>query len=209
MKKTIVGIMTIVAMLVAILGTNVNAATVSVNATEVKEGETVTVTVTTNNPMKAVQYDIAYNPEYLELVSGATKVGDVAKVSEFVKTTTDTIPSTTVTFKALKDTDATKLTISNEGFSEDGLNPGTETIENDKEYSVKIGVGTEKPDPTATPEPTAEPTAEPTGTTAPTATPNNDKIKYPQTGAPVYAYVAGIALVVIVAGAVLAVRKNK
>lgn len=221
MKKTIVGIMTIVAMLVAILGTNVNAATVGANPDAVKAGEEITVSVTTNDAMKSVQYEIVYNPDFVEPVVGedgkiavAVDTGLASRGASkkgtnhvLVSAFGDAGKTTSVKFKALKDTDAAVFSVEGTEFSADGMNTVDEKVGNT--VSVKIG-GEEEPEPTPTQEPTGTPA--PTGTEAPKTTekPSNDgKVKFPQTGAPVYAYVAGIALVVIVAGAVVAARKNK
>lgn len=214
MKKTIVGIMTIVAMLVAILGTNVNAAEMSVPA-EVKAGENVTVTISVPTDTSRYNLKLAYNTDVLEYVS--TNSGDLAPevgnrngvVSLAAASTSQTVNTgkIEITFKAKADITENKE--ANFEVTEFKANGTTETIP-----AVKTTVVVEATEPTDTPDPTVEPTdtPDPTGTTAPTGTtkPSNDgKVKYPQTGAPVYAYVAGIALVVIVAGAVLAVRKNK
>lgn len=212
MKKTIVGIMTIVAMLVAILGTNVNAATMSV-ASEVKAGENVTVTITVPTDTSRYNLRLAYNTDVLEYVS--TNSGDLAPevgnrngvLSLAAASTSATVNTGKIEMTFKTKADIAENTEVNFEVTEFKANGTTETLP-----AVKTTVVVEAVDPTPTAEPTAEPTAAPTAepTEAPKATEKpSTGLKYPQTGAPVYAYVAGIALVAIVAGAVLAVRKNK
>ena len=215
MKKTIVGIMTIVAMLVAILGTNVNAAEMSV-PTEVKAGENVTVTISVPTDTSRYNLKLAYNTDLLEYVT--TKSGDLAPevgnrngvLSLAAASTSQTVNTGKIemTFKAKADITENKE--ANFEVTEFKANGTTETLP-----AVKTTIVVEAAEPTPTPEvpdvtdtpaPTGTQTPAPTGTTKPS---DDGKVKYPQTGAPVYAYVAGIALVAIVAGAVVAVRKNK
>lgn len=207
MKKTIVGIMTIVAMLVAILGTNVNAATMEVPA-EVKAGENVTVTISVPTDTSRYNLKLAYNTDVLEYVS--TNSGDLAPevgnrngvLSLAAASTSATVNTGKIEMTFKTKADITENTDVNFEVTEFKANGTTEAIPATKTTVVVETVElTTTPDVTDTPTPT-----EPTGTTKPT---DDGKIKYPQTGAPVYAYVAGIALVAIVAGAVVAVRKNK
>lgn len=214
MKKTIVGIMTIVAMLVAILGTNVNAATEMSAASTVKAGENVTVTLTVPTETQRYNLRLSYNQDALEYVSTDSgnlvpEVGNRNGVVSLAAASTSQTVNTgkiVITFKAKADITENKEV----EFSVSDLKVnGTE----ETAASVKTTIeAKEEPAPTGTetPNPTGTETPAPTGTEAPKATEKpSDKVKFPQTGAPVYAYVAGIALVVIVAGAVVAVRKNK
>lgn len=71
MKKTLLGVVAITMLLVALLATSVNAATVTAN----KEGEIVTVTVTTNEPVESMEFVVNFDSTNFEFVEGTIKSG--------------------------------------------------------------------------------------------------------------------------------------
>lgn len=69
MKKTLLGVVAITMLLVALLATSVNAASVTAN----KEGEIVTVTVTTNETVESMEFVVNFDSTNFEFVKGSIK----------------------------------------------------------------------------------------------------------------------------------------
>lgn len=71
MKKTFLGVVAITMLLVALLATSVNAASVTAN----KEGEIVTVTVTTNETVESMEFVVNFDSTNFEFVKDSIKTG--------------------------------------------------------------------------------------------------------------------------------------
>ncbi|MCI8759773.1 MAG: hypothetical protein HFJ34_01375 [Clostridia bacterium] len=69
MKKTLLGVVAITMLLVALLATSVNAASVTAN----KEGDIVTVTVTTNETVESMEFVVNFDSTNFEFVEGSIK----------------------------------------------------------------------------------------------------------------------------------------
>ena len=191
MKKTIIGIVTIVTVLcMMLLATSVNAASISADQEKVSKGDIVTLTVKTDSEVESMQFNIKYDSSKFEYVanSAASNLGIVDSnaeggvliVSAF--DTSKTSDYTTVQFKALENGDNLEFTISDTEFSKGG-EVLSETVVNP---TLKVTVA-DKEEPTEPEEPTdpEEPTnpEEPTDTEEPT-NPGNDKNDSTDTEAP-------------------------
>lgn len=223
MKRKIVGIMVIVAIMIAMLGTVVNAASMTTSKNEVKKGETVVVSVNIGE-VKNLDVTLNYDANSFKYVSASkgefsgainAKNAGVIKASLYADDDTATPDKIDFTFEATNTVDNAEFTVSS-------IKAGTDrTIPE----AVKVSVVEEKPvepeNTTNTVENTAEKPAEnvtvnvvntadnPTANVAASA--SNTEVKkankkLPQTGAPVYAYVLGV---VAVAGVMTAVVINK
>lgn len=71
MKKTILGVVVITMLLVAMLGVTVNAAALTAN----KEGDIVTVTVTTNEKVESMEFVMNFESSKFEFIEGSIKSG--------------------------------------------------------------------------------------------------------------------------------------
>lgn len=71
MKKTILGVVVITMLLVAMLGVTVNAAALTAN----KEGDIVTVTVTTNEKVESMEFVMNFESSKFEFVEGSIRSG--------------------------------------------------------------------------------------------------------------------------------------
>ncbi len=224
MKKTILGIMLTLALVLALVG-NVNAASVSASATEVKAGETVSITVKVNKdkPTDGMQFDLKFDPDYFKYESTTTGLDqntindqDVANGNLIVWTYSSdgtTTEEVVVTFTALKDT-----TADSEDFVVSNFESSADISETLEENTVKVTVKTPVEDDPTTDDPTTDdPTDDPTTDDPTTDDPTTDDPeegptgsngepvdKIPQAGAPIY---AGVVAVMVVAGAILLVRK--
>lgn len=182
MKKTIIGIVTIVTVLcMMLLATSVNAASISADNAKVSKGDIVTLTVKTDSQVESMQFNIKYDSSKFEYVANSAASdlgivdsnaeGGVLIVSAF--DTSKTSDYTTVQFKALENGDNLEFTISDTEFSKGG-EVLSETVVNP---TLKVTVA-DKEEPTEPEEPTdpEEPTnpEEPTDTEEPT-NPGNDK----------------------------------
>ncbi len=208
MKKTILGIMLTLALVLALVG-NVNAAgSVSASATSVKAGETVEVTVSAT-ASAGIQFDMEYKTDYFEYVgsnvygqkSDENDAGGVVTIMAY--SSDPTVEKVTLTFKALKDT-----TVDGEAFTVSGfITDDDQTLTND---SVVVAVTPATPDdddPTTDDPTTDDPTTDDPTTDdpeGPTGSNGEPVDKIPQAGAPIY---AGVVAVMVVAGAILLVRK--
>lgn len=127
MKKTVLGIITVVMLLVVMVSTSVNAASLNTNKVEMEKGEIVTVTVKTSEAVESMQFDLKFDTTKYEFVEGSIttdlKMVDynikegILTVSAFdTSVTTDTL---TLQFKALEDGEKIPFEISNTEFSND------------------------------------------------------------------------------------------
>ena len=220
MKKTLTILTVLAVMLVAMMG-SVFAAEVNATPTQVKAGDTVTVTVHSDTPCYGVQFNMTYDStrfEYDGNTAGAVvsaEGGDLICSYSNVATSTNDV---SLTFKVLTDAPVGTgdFTISGTEFTDTN---GDVTGEAVTKPSVSVEVVASTP---ATEEPT-DPEVKPGSTTQAgdnkgstdnkgTSTEGEEKIgtngeaikKLPQTGAPLY---IGVIALVVVAGAVVAVRK--
>ena len=220
MKKTLT-ILTLLAVMLVAMMSSVNAASVSATPAQVEQGKgtEVIVKVSVDQKCLGVQFDMEYDTtrfEYVGVQDGAfAKPVDGKFTYSYAGGATNEV---TVTFKALTDAPvgAGDFTISNTEFTDtkgdvtgEAVTKPTATVE-----IVAPTPATEAPtDPEAKPGSTTQ-TGDNKGSTdnKGTSTEGEEKIgtngeaikKLPQTGAPLY--IGAIALVVV-AGAVLAVRK--
>jgi len=138
MKKTILVTILVAIMLIATIG-SVNAANVNADKTTIKAGETVKIIVKPSEARDGVQFDVAYNAEELQYVgtdkpTGMDVMAEVANgtgrvmVYSMNGTTTDSV---VMTFKALKDVDATEVKVT-------GFVSGTEQVAEAGKVTLKI-----------------------------------------------------------------------
>lgn len=71
MKKTFLGVVAITMLLVALLATSVNAASITAN----KEGDIVTITVTTNEIVESMEFVVNFDSTNFEFISGSIQSG--------------------------------------------------------------------------------------------------------------------------------------
>jgi len=133
MKKTVLGIITIVMLVAMMFTTSVNAASISVDKTQIEKGEIVTVTIKANENVESMQFDLKFNTVKYEFVEGSIKTDlkmldynikenselkeGVLTVSAFdTSVTTDTL---TLQFRALEEGEEIPFEISNTEFSND------------------------------------------------------------------------------------------
>lgn len=218
MKKTIVGVAILAIALIVMMG-SVNAASVTVDKTEVKKGDIVTISINIDKQVNGIQFNVSYNPnnfEYIGTDTGALAPEENASnglVKVVASSGSKTANKATLTFKALADTQGEDFVVSN--FKAEG-----EALNNN---SVKVKVSTtpvvEEP---TTPdnegnkpvEGTTTPVTDKKAQTVETTQKAGEKVgtngkvitKLPQTGTPVF--IGAIALIVV-AGVVLVVKKAK
>lgn len=231
MKKTVLGIITIVMLVVVMLSTSVNAASLSADKTKMEKGEIVTVTVKTDEAVESMQFDLKFDTTKYKFVEGSIKTdlrtldynvkGDVITVSAFdTSVTTDTI---TLQFEAIENGEKVTFEISGTEFSNDEVvtNPTIDVTVAEKEEPVtpvepeKPSTGDDKPTDSKPednkPEDNKQENSKP-------ATDNGDKYvdedgkeitKLPQAGSLVPSIVLGVAVLGIVTVAGYKVMKNK
>ena len=68
MKKTVLGIITVVMLVAMMLSTSVNAASLSTDKTKMEKGEIVTVTVKTDEAVESMQFDLKFDTTKYKLV---------------------------------------------------------------------------------------------------------------------------------------------
>lgn len=232
MKKRILGIITIAALLIAMIGATVNAASMTV-APSAKVGDTVTVTVNIGD-VKNYEVTLNYDKDAYEFVS-AKADGFVNQVNKktagrvvvvgAASDDAETAQNVTLTFKALKEVNNAKFEITHFLAGEsDAIANTTVTSSVVKEEETPV-----TPDQPTTPDQPAKPAdnnttdakneagksattdakadAKSEGTKSEEAKSSSKKV-LPQTGAPVYAYVLGAVAVAGVA-TLVAVKNNK
>ncbi len=143
MKKTVLGIITIVMLVATMFSTSVKAASLSVDKTEIKKGEIVTVTIKADENVESMQFDLKFNTAKYKFVEDYSIKTDLrtldynikenSELKEAVLTvsafdtsiTTDTL---TLQFEALEDGEKVPFEISNTEFSNDEVMENT-TVE--------------------------------------------------------------------------------
>ena len=154
MKTKILGIVTMVTVLLMMLVSSVNAATMTADKTEMQKDEIVTITVTTEQEVASMQFDITFDStkyEYVEdsatsdLANTASRVisDGVVRVSAFESgNATNTL---TLQFKAIENGENVPFTVSNTEFVA-GSDETGETFEVDT-INVTIADAEEPTDP--------------------------------------------------------------
>lgn len=222
MKTKILGIVTMVTVLLAMLVTSANAATMTADKTEMQKEEIVTITVTTEQEVASMQFDIAFDSskyEYVvdsaesELANTASRVisDGVVRVSAFESgNATNTL---TLKFKAIDNGENVPFTISNTEFVA-GSDVTGETFDADTinvtiaEVEEPENPDDEKPaeDPDKKPDdekpaedPDKKPTEDPDDNNGSDYVDEdgNPITKLPQTGSIVPAIIAGVAILLV------------
>ena len=222
MKTKILGIVTMVTVLLAMLVTSANAATMTADKREMQKEEIVTITVTTEQEVASMQFDIAFDSskyEYVvdsaesELANTASRVisDGVVRVSAFESgNATNTL---TLKFKAIDNGENVPFTISNTEFVA-GSDVTGETFDADTinvtiaEVEEPENPDDEKPaeDPDKKPDdekpaedPDKKPTEDPDDNNGSDYVDEdgNPITKLPQTGSIVPAIIAGIAILLV------------
>ena len=225
MKKTILGV-AIIAIVLMMMRGSVNAASVTANA-EVKKGDTVTVTVNVD-ATAAVQFEMEYDNAKFEFLgasagalgdnAGAAKDG-VVKVAAFAVDGITTTQSVTLTFKALATTEGEDFTVSglvteNTGKGETIANPtvvvkvseGTTSGNNGEQQGTQVKPEENNGEQGTTSGDEEKTTKKEQNAKEKVGTDGKVIKKLPQTGTPVF---MGVAAIIVVAGAVLIVKKAK
>lgn len=224
MKNKVLGILVTLIIMIGVMASQVNAATISASSTEVNVGDTVTVTVSLEDATQSIGLDLTYNADNFEYVAKSATSGlDSLTVNDreagVVKIAgADPYNSTTYvtfTFVAKANTDAAEFVAS-------GLY--TQSQEALDVSSVSVAVVEKAEEPTNPEDPTNPEQPENPGTDVPSDTENNTQAgngantdapkvdengnvitKLPQTGVTVFQVAGVVAVVAIVA--VVAVRK--
>ena len=205
MKKVLSIIMTVVAML-AIAATTVNASSVSVDKAEIAKGDKVVVSFNTTDA-KSVQFDLKYDSSKFELdkVSADNEKANVMVSSQDENTIrvvfidmmrTETVNKINASFIAKADAEGTAdFTVSNVT-----VDPADEVATPTATVTIAQPADNQQSD-----EPAVDPEQAANNDNQQSADNSSAKpTKLPQTGTPVVAMVAGIAVVLIAA---VAIRK--
>lgn len=223
MKKTIVGVAILMIAVIAMMG-SVHAASTTISNTEIKKGDTVTVTVKTDADVYGIQFNLAYHTKYfkykgaeakpLDVVDNDTQNGEEGLIKVLASSGNNEGSHVTLTFEALEDT-ANVV----KDFVVSNFKAGGETLSNDT-VSVKVDkTETQKP---TTPEQNNnnQPNKETDKTqasgeaTKQTTQKAGEKIgtngkvitKLPQTGTPIF---MGVVALFVVGSVVFIVKKIK
>lgn len=210
MKKTLFKTTILAIILVAaILGTTVNAGSVTAPTT-VKAGEEVTVNINVDTAMTNADITMEYDASklaYKGTNAGANMLVQVnadeaGKLVIAVAGGDNTTKTVTITFTANKDFTG------DAGIKVTSFEANTnETLAN-TEVTVKAAEETKDPAKDPDKDPSKDPDKKPTeGDKKPTGTDGKPITKLPQTGAPVFA--GAIALVILTAGAIVLVKRAK
>ena len=146
MKKTVLGIITVVMLVAVMLSTSVNAASLSTDKTKMEKGEIVTVTVKTGEAVESMEFDLKFDATKYKFVEGSIKTdlksldynvnGDTITVSAFdTSATTDTL---TLQFEAIENGEKVSFEISGAEFSNDEevTNPTVDVTVEEKQEPV-------------------------------------------------------------------------
>ncbi len=225
MKKTIIGVAIIAMFLITMMG-SVNAASMTASASQVEVDKGVSVTISTNVTMKAVQFKLAYDKDNFTYTGYTSKAGATATVTETAEGLTfalansaapEDAKSIVLNFTAKAET----ANVNEETFTISGFKAGTSAERDDNinaTTTVKVVAATvvepEQPENPGTTDDNNKPAEDNTDNKGTTTTTNNGKVstngkvitKLNQTGTPLF---IGAAVVVALAGAVLVVRKAK
>ena len=223
MKNKVLGILVTLIIMIGIMASQVNAADISASAAEVNVGDEITVTVTLKEATQAIDLELTYNASNFEYVKKSVTSGLDSL------TTNDTVPGTvkisgadpynsttyvTYTFKAIAKTEADSADFVASGLyteSEEALN--VDTVSVTVTEKTEEPTNPEEPGDVETPDTNVPGDTTDDGQTGSETNSNSPKVdedgnvitKLPQTGVTVF-QIAGIAAVVVVAGAI-AVRK--
>lgn len=220
MKTKILGIVTMVTVLLMMLVSSVNAATITADKAEMAKEEIVTLTVELKEAAKSVQFDVEFDTDNYTYVDGSvksdlgsTKAAVLADKSNVVRVSGfaldgETTTTVTLQFKAVENGEDLAFTVSGTEFI--GVD-GEETAEAFENATITTTIAdpVEEPeDPTEEPEdPTEEPDQKPDDE-KPAEDPDKDDSGYydedgnpieklPQTGSMVPVVVAGVAILVV------------
>ena len=204
MKKSLT-ILTIAILAIVAFASCVNAASVSATPAQAKQGDTVTVSVSTEATLMGVQYDLTYDTAKFKFESDKLPAGVQAHDNggsitySYVGTVTKTSPA--LTFTVLADTPVGKVdfSISNTEFTDANGELVKEDVTTPSTTVAIVETKTEEPTKTenTTPEPGGENVV---------GTDGKPVTELPKTGTPIF--VGAIALIVV-AGAVLVIRNRK
>ena len=217
MKTKILGIVTMVTVLLAMLVTSANAATMTADKTEMQKEDVVTITITTNQEVASMQFDIAFDSSKYEYVENSAKCDlantkskviseGVVRVSAFESgNATDTL---TLQFKAIDNGENVPFTISNtefvvgsdvtgETFDEDTIN--VTIAEAEEPENPDDDKPAENPDDKPAEDPDKKPTEDPDDNNGSDYVDENGNPinKLPQTGSVVPAIIAGVAILLV------------
>lgn len=185
MKKTIMGVVTIVTVLfICLLATSVNAASISADNAKISKGDIVTITVKVDDPAQLIQFDLSYDSTVYEYVensaksdleatsSAVQKDGETVRVSAFTlgSTTTDTL---TLQFKAIENGENVPFTITNAAIKTD--EGRVEPAFDSTTINVTVAEEEQPTDPTDPSDPTEPTDPEEPGKDEPTNTPDENK----------------------------------
>ena len=217
MKNKILGILIALVVMIGVMACQVNAADMSANSTEVKVGDTVTVTLKLDKPTQSIGLDLTYDANSFEYQSVTSDIGDLttnANNAGIVKVAgsnaTKSATYVTFTFVAKANTDAADF-VGSRFFSheDETLNTSTVTVAV-TEPVVEPEPEPEQPDVEVPDENQPSDTTDVQGgadTNTDVKVDDEGKVitKLPQTGTSIVT-VAGIVVAVVIAGAI-AVRK--
>lgn len=229
MKKTILGIITVVMLVAVMLTTRVNAASLSADKTEIQKGDIVTVTIKTGEKVESMQFDLKFDTTKYEFVEGSIKTDlkmmnynikdGVLIVSAFdTSVTTDTL---TLQFKALENGEKVPFEISNTEFSNDETmtNTTVEVTVADKKEPVTPAEPDKKDDNKGTTKDDTKPSTDKTNQGKDNKNSSNDNTyvdedgnkitKLPQAGSLVPSIALGVAVLGIATVAGYKMIKNK
>lgn len=225
MKKKILGIVITLIIMIGMVASQVSAAEISANSTEVNIGDKVVVTVNLTEPTHAIDLTLEYNADTFKFESVNSSIGDLTtnanqpgRILISKASATNTTSSIVYTFEATALTEEEAAEFVASGIvTENGEPLDIDTVK------VSVVEPVQPEDPTDEPVQPENPTNEPVqpeepSTSDETQTGNesnanvqlvdeNGKVitKLPQTGANVYTIISGVAVVAIVA--VFVIRK--
>ena len=231
MKNKIMGIVMALIVMIGLIASQVKAAEISANNTEVNVGDKIVVTVNLTEETRAIDLVLKYDASKFEYVKGSisSSLGTGLTVNDTVPgevrlsaaNPTATTKSVSYTFNALELTEDAGAEFNASGLvTEGGEGFTVDTV------SVKVVEPVKEPEEPTTPEEPEEP-ATPEEPTIPEENNGNESTqgnkensnsakvddegnkitKLPQTGVTIYQVVAGVALVVVAGAVVFAVRK--
>ncbi len=202
MKKSLTILTILAIMLVAMVG-SVSAASMSASNTKVNAGDTVTVTVTFDKAIRALEMDLTYDTSLFKYESaslgdlGGTPKdnGGTIHIAKFGQDGAST-QTVTYTFKALTTAGIGSFAVNADTLVTD-INDTAPAA-----TSVEVVVSTPDSDPTPDPDPTKNETKNET----PVDKKGNPITEITKAGTPVF---AGAIALIIVAGAVLVIKNRK
>lgn len=218
MKTKILGIVTMVTVLLMMLVSSVNAATITADKAEMTKEEIVTLTLTTETPVDSMQFNVKFDSTKFEYIADSFDAsignedenmladGELMVAAYNVGNTSN---KATLQFKALDNVENAEFTVSGAEFGVESVAIDETVTTPTVTVSVVEAEPTEDPDePTEEPEdPTEEPDQKPDDE-KPAEDPDKDDNGYydedgnpieklPQTGSMVPVVVAGVAILVV------------